>query len=381
MTVGFSWELGSLENLLVEPRSSLTLIHIMIVRTRITKTAETPSQLNLGGVFSVFRGNLPAIFMVLAIGCLDSTLVGQVANEQEGEQPQTPAESVISLDKPVAKAAWGSSLFGPRRSLSDGPIVPFTKTAGVIYKKTDDYELKCDVFVPEGKGPFPAVLALHGGGWHSGSKLMLSRHAWLMARSGYIVVAANYRQAPEYRFPAQIEDCVDAVRWMRTEGKSFGIDPDRIGGYGYSAGGHLVALLATTSELGKFDRPDDPRNDIDSSLSAVVAGGAPCEFSWVGDSSYLLKYWLGGTRNEVPKQYFDASPANFVTVDDPPFYFYHGQYDLLVPQSSARTLHKKLSRMGIESSFDVVPNSEHIIPFSRLDFMQRGIRFFDRHLK
>lgn len=319
--------------------------------------------------------------MVLAIVYLEPSLAGQDANGHAGGGDRTSAGSAVLLDKPIAKPAWGSSLFRPRRSLTDGPIHPFTKTAGVVYKKTDDYELKCDVFIPEGKGPFPAVLALHGGGWHSGSKLMLSRHAWLMARSGYIVVAANYRQAPEYRFPAQMEDCVDAVRWMRTDGKSFGIDPDRIGGYGYSAGGHLVALLGTTSELGKFDRPGDPRNGVDSSLSAVVAGGAPCEFSWVGDGSFLLKYWLGGTRNEVPKQYFDASPTNFVTVNDPPFYFYHGQYDLLVPQSSARTLHEKLSQLGIESSFDVVPNSEHIIPFSRLDFMQRGIRFFDRHLK
>ncbi|MEL7496298.1 MAG: alpha/beta hydrolase [Planctomycetota bacterium] len=294
-----------------------------------------------------------------------------------------PEGSVVVpvTDENDTELPWGATLFAPNPSLTDGEPLKFTKKGGVVYQQTEDYSLKCDVYTPVGDGPFPAILAVHGGGWRWGSKFMMTRHAWLMARSGYVVVAINYRHAPKDRFPAQIVDCQNAVRWMRNHAEELKIDSDNIGAYGYSAGGHLVALLGTSNGADLFARGDDSLNGDDVRVKAVVAAGAPCEFTWVGIDSPMLKFWFGDTRRNLPDLYALASPTTFASVDDPPFYFYHGEYDYLVPQASPLRLHRKLSSIGIESSFDVVKNSDHILPFSNLSYMKKGIQFFDRHLK
>lgn len=280
-----------------------------------------------------------------------------------------------------AERAWGSTLFGPPKSLIVGPRHDFAKIGGVVYKQGEDYELKCDVFMPDGQGPYPAVVAVHGGSWRTGSKVQMARHAWLMAQSGYVVVAINYRHAPAYRFPAQLQDLKHAVRWMRANASTYKIDPDQISGFGYSAGGHMVSLLALQPDNELFDCPDSGLDQYDAKISAVIAGGAPCGFDWVGEHSYLLKYLFGGTKHEKSDLYRSASPVNFVNAQSPPFYFFHGEYDFVVPPSSSQRLHRKLLSLGIESRYDIVQGCEHIVPFSKLEYMQRGLLFLRRHIK
>lgn len=310
------------------------------------------------------------------LGSANRLLAGTQNGLLESLAGQSSIPSIEKVEE--IELPWGAELFGASKKLTDGPILRFSKTPAVVYKRTDQYELKCDVFVPEGDGPFPAILAVHGGGWRGGSKFHMSRHAWLMARSGYVVVAIDYRLAPEHPFPAQLEDCRDAVMWMKANAKRFKMDVRRLGAYGYSAGAHLVALTATTENDDPVELPDGTKLE-DTRIKAVAVGGAPCEFSWVGDSN-LLSFWLGGTRKSKPEAYFEASPIHFVSVDDPAFYFYHGQYDPIVPWSSGWSMHQRLCELGIESRFDTVKNGEHFFPFSRLEYMQRGIRFFNRHL-
>ena len=252
----------------------------------------------------------------------------------------------------------------------------------MVYRKFDDEELKCDIYTPAGEGPFPAILAVHGGGWRQGSKFTMLRHAWKMAQAGYVVVAINYRHAPKHPFPAQIHDCKHAIRWMRSKSKEFKIDADRIGAYGYSAGGHLVSLLGTSD-------PDDGLEgtvlkgleDYDTRVTAVVAGGAPCEFSWIDDDSTVLKYWLGGSPKQNPKTYRAASPQTHVSADDPAFFFYHGTSDLLVPASSPKALHDSLTKIGCKSQYFTAKNQGHLSTFSDLRWMDKAIDFFDEHLK
>ena len=90
----------------------------------------------------------------------------------------------------------------------------FSKRGGIVYRTIGDIELKCDAYVPDGAGPFPAVLAVHGGAWRSGAKWHMIRHARKLAAAGFVVVAINYRHAPSHRFPSQIEDCQAALHWM-----------------------------------------------------------------------------------------------------------------------------------------------------------------------
>ena len=258
----------------------------------------------------------------------------------------------------------------------------FEKKGGVVYRKTDDYELKCDVYTPEGDGPFPAILAVHGGAWRSGTKFLMLRHAWRMAEAGYVVVAINYRHAPKYPFPNQVHDCKHAVRWMRANAGKYKIDPDRIGGFGYSAGGHLVSMLGTTdADDGLEGEIEHGMEGINTRISCVAAGGAPCEFSWIEDDSRTLTYWLGGTPTEKSERFTAASPTTYITPDDPPFFLFHGDFDMVVPVDTSKKMHQLLRACKVESHHCVAERNGHLGTFSDLDWMDKAIEFFDSKLK
>ena len=280
----------------------------------------------------------------------------------------------------------------PSEHLSSEPVIrvpaakkkrlQFNKRGGVVYRKTDRYELKCDLYIPEGEGPYPAILAVHGGAWRQGTKFALLRHAWVMAQAGYVVVAINYRHAPEYPFPSQVHDCKHAVRWMKANASRFKIDAERIGAFGYSAGGHLVSMLGTSDPSAGLEGPiESGLERFDSRVNAVVAGGAPCEFSWISEDSPALNYWLGGTRKEQTQRFAAASPTTYVSSDDPPFFFYHGDSDLLVPVESTVKMHKLLLKSNVSSEHCTARNSGHLGTFSDLKWMEKAIAFFDANLK
>jgi len=258
----------------------------------------------------------------------------------------------------------------------------FEKKGGVVYRTIGDEQIKCDVYTPEGEGPFPAILAVHGGAWRQGTKFALLRHAWKMAQSGYVVVAINYRHAPKHPFPAQIHDCKHAIRWMKANSKPYKIDTERIGAFGYSAGGHLVSLLGTSDKYdGLEGEIETGFEKYDTRVKAVAAGGAPCEFSWIDENSKVLSYWLGGSRNEKPTAFRDASPTSYVTSDDPPFFLFHGESDMIVPISTSQTFQAALREKGITCQHCTDKNSGHIATFSDLQWMDKAIEFFDKHLK
>ncbi len=186
-------------------------------------------------------------------------------------------------------------------------------------------------------------MAAHGG-WDRESQL--ASVAARFAEHGYTAVAISYRLAPQSKFPAQIYDCQAAVRWMRTHASEFKIDPQRIGGFGYSAGGHLVALLGTLDDS-EFKEAGVPQDAPSDRLQCVLAGGAPCDFREMPADSSFLAYWLDGTRSEKPDNYRNASPATFITPDDPPMYFFSGVDDALVPIASPQKMVASLQKAGV----------------------------------
>ncbi len=244
-----------------------------------------------------------------------------------------------------------------------------------------DAPLKADVFVPAGEGPFPAVLVVHGGAWMAGNKSHMTPTARALAENGYVACAINYRLAPKYPFPAQIEDCKSAIRWMRTNAERYKIDPKRIGGFGYSAGGHLVALLGMTDSQSGLEGSDAPADGPSTRIQAVVAGGAPCDFRATPPNSERLSYWLGGSRAEKPQAYELASPSRFITKDDPPTFFYHGETDALVPLRSPQSMQAQLSSVGVASDLFTVPKAGHMDAFRDPAALAAAIDFLDKHLK
>src|SRR5262245_50768799 len=152
----------------------------------------------------------------------------------------------------------------------------------IVYGKGGRVELRLNLALPEGKGPFPAVVCIHGGGWYQGQRQDMDFMTEVLARRGYVAATVSYRPAPGARFPAQIEDCKAAVRWLRANARRYHINPGRIGATGPSAGGHLACLLGVT---GKKDRLEGGGGNPghSSRVQAVV--------SFFGRTDFTKKTW------------------------------------------------------------------------------------------
>lgn len=220
--------------------------------------------------------------------------------------------------------------------------------------------LAADVWVPGGAGPFPAVLVVHGGGWEAGrTRQDMERIAAALAGRGFVAVNVSYRLAPAYRFPAPVHDLQQAVRWLRANAARWQVDPSRVGAWGYSAGGHLVAMLAT---LGPGDALDAPWGGAEARLQAAVAGGAPTDLRKF-PAGRLVPQFLGGRYGERPDLFAAASPVLYVSPDDPPMFLYHAAWDRLVPKSHALDMKRALDEAGVPAELMLVRPYGHISAF------------------
>jgi len=256
---------------------------------------------------------------------------------------------------------------------------------GEVYVQRESGPLRADLYLPRGEGPFPGVLVVHGGAWYMGTRAQLSGVAQRLASHGFTAVAISYRLAPKHQFPAQIEDCKAAVRWMRTHTQRLKLDPERIGGFGYSAGAQLVALLGTTDDndnAGEGGESDNVAARSPSTrLQAVVGGGAPCDFRTLPLDLEMLSFWLGGTRRQKGLQYRLASPAAFVSADDPPMFFFHGEKDDLVPMVSPMAMCRVLQNVGVPAELHVVPNVGHLLAYLDREALEKSVAFLAEKLQ
>ena len=252
---------------------------------------------------------------------------------------------------------------------------------GQTYVTRDSGPLKADMYVPHSDGAHPAVLVVHGGAWSMGTRAQLAGVAKTLAEHGYTAAAISYRLAPKFQFPAQIDDCKAAVRWLRSEAEKWKIDPQRIGGFGYSAGAQLVTLLGTTDAGDGLEGVADPKQQPSTRLQCVVGGGTPSDFRTLPPNERMLAFWLGGTPAEKPRQYQLASPRAFVTADDPPMFLFHGGSDELVPILSAEAMERSLKTAGIESELYVAKDLGHMAASMDRESLRRAFAFLDKYLK
>jgi acetyl esterase/lipase len=255
------------------------------------------------------------------------------------------------------------------------PSQRFEFVKDVPYASPGGEELLLDVYVPKLAGPLPAVMVVHGGAWRSGSKGQLSKYARDLAARGMVTFAINYRLSPKHKFPAQLEDCQSAVKWVRKHAGDYKVDPKRIGAIGYSAGGHLVALMGV---LGKHGDPNHP--ETDTTLSVVCAGGAPCDFRDVNPDDWGLSFWLGGSPSQVPKQYLEASPMAFISKAAPPMLFYNGTADVLVKYQQAKAMSMALKAAGVETQFVPLEGMGHILAAIHPPTLEKAYDFLVSHL-
>jgi acetyl esterase/lipase len=233
----------------------------------------------------------------------------------------------------------------------------------LVYGRGGETDLRLDLAMPKsGEGPFPAVMFLHGRGWREGSRQDMSQFVEGMAGLGYVSVTIEYRLVPAARFPAQVEDCKAGVRWLRANAARYRIDPDHIGVVGFSAGGHLAALLGVTGP-GDGLEGTGGNPDQSSRVQAVVSFFGPTDFStrdWPADlEREVIIPFLGGSIAERPKMYRKASPYNYVTKDAPPFLLFHGSEDELVPVDQSKRLAGKLTSAGVPVQLVILDGERH----------------------
>ncbi len=232
----------------------------------------------------------------------------------------------------------------------------------ITYCHMDGVDLKMDVYYPDqySARPWPVVMYVHGGAWQKGDKnegAGFRALPWLRA-AGFLVVSVNYRLAPQYQFPAQIEDVQCAVRSLRANASRFHLDPDNIGVWGGSAGGHLVALLGTAA-----DKPEWKVGEYlyqSSRVQAVVDMFGPADLSLEFDSSnFQSARVVFGARNGGDLKLANASPVTYVDAADAPFLILHGDRDNVVPLEQSQILYQKLQQAGVESQMVVVQGAGH----------------------
>ena len=262
-----------------------------------------------------------------------------------------------------------------------------TVETDVTYGKAGGVDLKLDVIRPKAERaePRPCIVWIHGGGWQNGNKNSgLGRLGALVASGDYVGVSVGYRLTDVASWPAQIEDCKAAIRYVRANAKQLGVDPEKIGVWGSSAGGHLVSLLGTSGDVKELEGSNGTPN-VSSRVACVVDYCGPSDFLLNGLDSPRMNQpgqpvykLLGGPLKENEAKAKQASPVTHVSKDDPPFLIVHGTDDRTVALPQAERLYKAQKDAGVDTTLVKIVGGGHGIGGPEIG--QRVEAFFARHL-
>jgi iduronate 2-sulfatase len=318
-----------------------------------------------------------------------STPEGETRNVA-AEQPEIVKTLLAELNRRLDRSSKPAS--DPKSASIEKPKPPFKVNVvkDVSYLGEGRSE-KLDLYLPEDDSETrrPAVVIIHGGGWHGGDKAAAREQniGNSLAAAGYVCASINYRLsvksddlATRLRevWPHNLHDCKTAVQFLRKNADQYRIDAEHIGAIGGSAGGHLVAMLAVTEASDKLE-PSGPYKEFSSRIQAVVP------MYGVHDIPTLAR----GRENSLSDADADAelcrlaSPVTYITPDDPPALILHGTKDALVPVEQSQILYARLQAAKVSTELIVIdgaPHSFHLQPAQR-DLRPNVIDFFDQHLK
>lgn len=264
----------------------------------------------------------------------------------------------------------------------------------VVYCVRDRIELKLDIYRSKhtpAKLPYP-VLFIHGGAWRVGRKDQPNPTLWAITEAGFVSIAISYRMSQEAIFPAQIADCKEAVRWIRAHAAGLNIDPERIGVWGMSAGGHLAALLGTSGGVNELNGTEIQVAGSSRVQAVVDLYGATDliklmqqrrstpygRADLMGDRAPENQL-IGGDVLENQLLAQTASPMAYVTPDDPPFLIIQGDQDQVVPKEQSQMLYDALKAQGVRADLKIIRGMKHELPGPAITEMI--VDFFKRELR
>jgi acetyl esterase/lipase len=253
-------------------------------------------------------------------------------------------------------------------------------------------DLQLNVAFPmQGKGPFPAVVLIHGGGWFYGSNRDCVPFSLRLAEKGYVAVTITYRFVPAYRFPDQVHDVKAAIRWLRANATKYQVDPERIGVFGHSAGGHLACLLGMAGGQGGLEGDrgfKDKRSDVCcvvctsglTDLAHLWANPTP-GFPGIG-TKMAVQGFLGGPPARAGKRYELASPITYAGKNCPPTLLICGTKDALVPNEQSLRLEQRLREAGAVVRLLTLVGADHdFFGIYRERSEEAALEFFERYLR
>ncbi len=266
----------------------------------------------------------------------------------------------------------------------------------IAYIEGGDEAQKLDLYLPEKPAdkPLPLIVHIHGGGWRAGSKYPCPVAGLVL--KGYAVASVEYRFSQKAVFPAQIQDCQAAIRWLRAHAKQYQFDTEHLGAIGGSAGGHLSALVGTSGGKKAFP-PIGGHEDQSDRVQAVCDIFGPADFTTVVQQAAEDKNvknifafntpsdpysGLIGTKLDDKAKAEAVSPVHYISKDAPPFLILHGTHDMLVPYAQSVQLEAALKAQGVPVWLQTLPGANHGGPmFGKPAVLQLTQNFFDKHLK
>lgn len=251
----------------------------------------------------------------------------------------------------------------------------------VVFGTGGGRDLRCDVFLPpDDNRQRMGILLVHGGGWRQGDKAQLRGYGIQLARYGYLCVCSEYRLSDESTWPAQIHDVKAAVRWMRANAASLGLNPERIAASGNSAGAHLALMLAATPGDEEFEG-EGGNPGQDASVALAVAIYPPTRLR-TGIPGGMVDRLLGGSDVSIETQN-RASPITWAAPDFPPTMLIHGNGDAVVPVAASLDMYRALAEKGAKVEMHIysgVPHAFDAEPEFGRQVTDIIALFVDRHL-
>jgi acetyl esterase/lipase len=254
-------------------------------------------------------------------------------------------------------AAWnaGMMLLEDHPSF-EVPLEGLDIRKGIVFAENPELDMELDLFLPaeRGEDPIPCIVCIHGGGWRVHRRAWFNGHAAYFASKGYAAVSIDYRMFPAIETPIPcVEDCKAAVRWIRANADEYGIDPNRIGAVGGSAGAHLTAMLAVSSAVRELEGPGG-NADYSSAIQAGVGYATPVFNATTESGQAAAQRWNFGDNLKL------VSPYANVDENSAPLLLIHGTSDGTVPFENSVEMHAKYQSVGADSELMPLEGKGHV---------------------